>query len=582
MTTPPSDAPTTGAPAAATAISDTAITDAPALDHPEGVASPFAALGLADDLVAALDYVAPTPIQSALIPVLLDRRDAIGQAQTGTGKTAAFTLPTVQQIAEARAETDQQAVRLLVLVPTRELATQVSTAVYTYGKPLGLAVLPIFGGAPYQRQIKRLRRGVDVVVGTPGRLLDLISQGALDLSAVQTVVLDEADEMLSMGFADDLEAILDATPAERQTVLISATMPSGIRSLAKKYLNDPEVCQVKHSAETASNIEHRHYLVHARDKPGALVRLLDTEIIESALVFVRTRAETTQVAQLLQDHGYAAEALSGEMSQPARTDVLRRFRAQQITVLVGTDVAARGLDIDHISHVVNLDLPFDPEVFVHRVGRTGRAGRSGTALTLVTPSQQGALKGIERALKHDIPRATIPTVEEVEAARDAALVQKLDGHLAAVQDHGARSRKLVLDLVAAGHDPMDVAAAALALAGADTERPIPEVGTVKPRSHRDQRSNRRNDRRDDHRSRGPRQRPSPQAQEEGMVRLQISAGKRNGVRPGQVVSALARTADIPGKTLGRITIDYGTTYVDVPEEHVGAVLAQDSYRFGKR
>ncbi|MEL7169278.1 MAG: DEAD/DEAH box helicase [Bacteroidota bacterium] len=602
MTTPTTDA-LAGTPTTDMASTDgsaphadasTAASDHTSQSHP---AHAFSALGVADDLVASLTYTEPTPIQSALIPVLLDGRDAIGQAQTGTGKTAAFTLPTLQRI-----DPEVGDVQVLVLVPTRELATQVAGAVYAYGKPLGLSVLPIFGGAPYHRQVKRLRRGVEVVVGTPGRLLDLIGQGALDLSAVQTVILDEADEMLSMGFAEDLAAILDATPAERQTVLISATMPTGIRRLADQYLNDPEVCQVAHSAETASNIEHRHYLVHARDKQAALVRLLETEDVESALVFVRTRAETTQVARLLQSYGWGAEALSGEMTQPARTEVLRRFRAQELRVLVGTDVAARGLDIDHISHVVNVDLPFDAEVFVHRVGRTGRAGRSGVALSLVTPSQQRALRSIEHALRHDIPRAEVPGDAEVDAHRRARTANRLRTHLEAVGADGKTSRALVLDLVAEGHDPMDLAAAALALAGADDNRSIPEVSSVKPRSHRGQRNDRRDDRRGDRRSKGygskdggpkgfrskdgrskgPRHNTPTDSHEDGMVRLQISAGKMNGVRPGQVVSALARTANIPGKALGRIVIDYKTTFVDVPQEHVGAVLAQDSYRFGKR
>ncbi|MEO1630283.1 MAG: DEAD/DEAH box helicase [Bacteroidota bacterium] len=600
MTTPTTDA------FAGTPTTDMASTDgsAPHADAPTDASAPashhpahaFSGLGLADDLVASLTYTEPTPIQSALIPVLLDGRDAIGQAQTGTGKTAAFTLPTLQRI-EPIADGGDTGVQVLVLVPTRELATQVAGAVYAYGKPLGLAVLPIFGGAPYHRQVKRLRRGVEVVVGTPGRLLDLISQGALDLSTVKSVVLDEADEMLSMGFAEDLAAILDATPAERQTVLISATMPTGIRRLAKQYLRNPEVCQVAHSTETASNIEHRHYLVHGRDKQAALVRLLETEDVESALVFVRTRAETSQVANLLQSFGWTAEALSGEMTQPARTEVLRRFRAQEIRVLVGTDVAARGLDIDHISHVINLDLPFDPEVFVHRVGRTGRAGRSGTALTLVTHNQRRALRGIEDAVRSDIPRAEVPSVAEVEARREARLVNRLRTQLtnaqaAGTEAHGEASRKRILALVAEGHDPMDIAAAALALAGADDQRPVPEMG--KPRNHksRDGRSNRRDDRRarahhdhghrNDRRGNNRRGSTPSDSHEDGMVRLQISAGRVNGVRPGQVVSALARTADIPGKTLGRIVIDHQTTYVDVPQEHVGAVLAQDSYRFGKR
>lgn len=530
----------------------------------------FETLGLSPQLLAGLGYETPTPIQSTLIPVLLDGQDAIGQAQTGTGKTAAFALPTIQQI-EARTGF----VQALVLVPTRELATQVASAVFTYGKSAKISVLPIFGGTPYDKQIRRLRKGIDVVVGTPGRLLDLLNRGVLDLSQVRTVILDEADEMLSMGFADDMEAILDQTPAERQTVLISATMPSGIRKLADRYLDSPVSCQVAHQQTTANRIEHRHYLLHGRDKNAALLRLLETEDVESALVFVRTRNDTTEVANFLAEHGFDAEALSGEMTQPQRDDVLRRFRTQRIQVLVGTDVAARGLDIDHISHVFNVDLPHDAEVFVHRVGRTGRAGRTGTAITFVKQNQLRDLKQIERKLRHDIPRATLPTPDAVRQHRDRNLATKLTEALQA--DH-TRAHTILANLVADGHDPLDLAAAALTMASKSDERPILHVGTVKARDHKTREH--KNTKGSRTRERAPR--PAHTDAEAGMVKVQINAGKVNGVRPGQVVSALARTADIPGKSLGRITIGPKSTYVDVPQEHVGRVLNQEAYRFGKR
>ena len=532
----------------------------------------FTDLTLRPELAQAasdLGFNTPTPIQSALIPVLLDGRDAIGQAQTGTGKTAAFGFPLLQRI-----EAGAGPVQALVLVPTRELATQVASALYTYGVHLGARVLPVFGGQPYHKQINRLRKGVDVVVGTPGRLLDLIAQGALDLGGVQTVVLDEADEMLSMGFVADIEAILDETPDARQTALLSATLPGGIKRLAERYLTDPASCRVEGGPKAAETVEQRAYLVHGGDKMAALVRLLEAEPVESAIVFTHTRASTAELAATLQGHGYAAEALSGEMTQAARTETLGRFRRQQIQLLVGTDVAARGLDIDHVSHVVNYDLPRDPEAYVHRIGRTGRAGKAGVALALVRPNQKGLLRSIERYTGQPIPLVPVPSIEDVKAHREAAFRTTVTEALAGPTD---AARRLVVDLVTSGADPMDVAAAALTLAQQAAPAPTLEpIGEVRPA--RDKRKSGGTPYRD----RAGKGGAHATGEEAGMVRLALDKGHRQGVRVNHVVSAIARTADIPGKVLGKILIEDRQTLVDVPEPFVDQVLARgDGYRLGK-
>ncbi len=525
--------------------------------------------------ITTIGYAHPTPIQSALIPVMLGGQDVIGQAQTGTGKTAAFTLPALSRLTVGTGS-----VQALVLVPTRELATQVAGAVYNYGRDLGVQVLPIFGGQSYTRQIKRLQRGVDVVVGTPGRLLDLINQGALDLVHVETVVLDEADEMLSMGFSEDLAAILEATPFDRQTVCMSATLPKGIRTLAGQYMRNPQTCEVSGTGQrTATQIEERVYTVHGRDKNAALARLLEAEPVESALVFARTRAGTVSLADALAARGYAAEALNGEMSQPARDTVLKKFRDGRLSVLVGTDVAARGLDIDHISHVFNYDLPRDPEVYVHRVGRTGRAGKSGVAISLAMPSQRREVQKIERYTKQTMTPSTLPTVQDIEALRDARFAKRVAAQLEGTGTE--RERILVTTLVAEGRDPMDIAAAALALVRADEKAPaLDAVSEASFQHHRDTSKGKWNDRRD----RAPRGHtpPSKASHEDGMVRLALDAGTSRHVRPGQVVSALARTANIPGKAIGKISVQHRQTFVDVPEQFVPQVLAQTKgYRFGK-
>ena len=516
--------------------------------------------------VAELGYTEPSPIQAGLIPVLLDGRDAIGQARTGTGKTAAFALPLLQRLA---ASATRGVVRALVLVPTRELAVQVSSAIYTYGKALNVRALPIYGGQAYHKQTRRLEQGVDIIVATPGRLVDLLDRRLVDLSHVEVAVLDEADEMLSMGFAEDLETILKTTPDARQTALLSATMPAAMKRIAGTYLRHPETVSVADGGDkTAQDVEQRGYVVRQRDKLGALLRLLETEDVTSALCFVRTRAATTGLAADLQAAGYAAEPISGELSQQQRTDVLQRFKNQQVKILVATDVAARGLDIDHVSHVFNVDLPVDIEAYVHRVGRTGRAGRSGVALSLVDPRDTGLIQRIQRYVQREIPATPLPTVEDVNALREQRFLADVEAAQAHASDY---DRGVAARLVAEGADPMELAAAALGLAR--RARPEPELRPVhEPRGRPS--APRGGDR--------PQRPGAPRGGDETMVRVALDAGHNAGVRPNMVVSAIARTADIPGRALGKILIDQQRTLVDVPEQFVDQVLAQSgTFRFGK-
>lgn len=528
--------------------------------------------------VTALGYTAPTQIQMDVIPLLLTGADVIGQAQTGTGKTAAFALPILQNL-----NPEAGTVQSLILAPTRELALQVSQAFEDYGKFLNVKVLAVYGGQAYDRQIRALRKGVDIVVGTPGRLLDLMERKVLDLSAVRTVVLDEADEMLSMGFVEDIEAILQATPATRQTALFSATLPPAIRSLAGTYMREPKSVTVQRKQMTVSTIEQRYYLINEPDKLAALTRLFEMEALTSSIIFVRTRISAGELANELSVRGFPAEALHGDLSQDAREQVLNRFRQNQIKVLVATDVAARGLDIDDISHVFNFDLPLDPEVYVHRIGRTGRAGKSGLAITMVTPAEQWRMRKIEAFTKQPVVRTTLPTIEEIQARREGELLEKVTMWLR--RGRYTREREMVAELVEAGHDPWEIAAAALKVARADEkQRPIPQVSEV--RESRDTRNRREPRRTVDHAGAGrSNNRPSggrksgQRSHEEGMVRLLLDAGKAHGIRPNDVVGSIAYHADIPGHTIGAIHIQDQHTLVDVPEQFVAQVLAKaNSYR----
>ena len=540
----------------------------------------FASLNLRGELVQAimeLGYSEPTPIQSAIIPIMLTGADVIGQAQTGTGKTAAFSLPILQNFVT------QRHVQALVLAPTRELALQVADSMTAYGKHLEVRVLAVYGGQPYGPQISRLNRGVDVVVGTPGRLLDLIERNALNIKHVRVLVLDEADEMLNMGFMEDVEKILAETPAERQTALFSATMPPRIRSLANRFMRDPQHVNIKRDTLTLASTEQRYYLVHENDKTNALTRLFETEPIKSALIFARTRAETATLANELVVRGIPAEAIHGDLDQNARERVLGRFRANQLKVLVATDVAARGLDIEDISHVFNYHLPDDAEVYVHRIGRTGRAGRAGVAITLVSPREKRRLREVEALTKQPIQKMELPTVTEIHRHREDELVEKVRIWLG--RGRFKRELEMVQELVDAGHDPLNVAAAALKIARADEkQRPIAEIEEVKPERRerkaeprgRRESVGKRNGRGDSSRQRGD------GSHEEGMVRLKLNKGKMHGIRPNDIVGTIAFHANIPGYSIGKIRIEDRHTFVDIPEDLVDQVMKHNgNYRIGK-
>ena len=541
----------------------------------------FSELGLQPQILQAVTergYSEPTPIQTAVIPLMLSGQDVIGQAQTGTGKTAAFTLPILHRLTPGLGK-----VQALVIAPTRELALQVSRSTYEYGQYSDMRVLAVYGGTPYGRQIGRLKRGVDIVVGTPGRMLDFIKQKVLDLSSVRTVVLDEADEMLSMGFIEDIEAILEQTPSVRQTTLFSATMPGPIRRLAQKYMREPQSITIANKQRTVAAIDQRYILVHESDKLAALTRLFEVEEIHSALIFARTRIGTGELANELTIRGFPAEALNGDLSQEARERVLGRFRQNQIKVLVATDVAARGLDIDDISHVFNFDLPNDIESYVHRVGRTGRAGKTGIAISLVTPRERGRLRRIEGYVKHKLTRDTLPSVEDIQAFREKQLVERMLVWLR--RGRCRRERELVETLAAEGYDPLEVAAAALKLARAEEkQRPIYPVGEVQEnnRSRRGGSSRSNNGRRryNSGNSNGN-GRGNGRSHEKGMVRLVMNMGKSQGIRPNDVVGTIAYHADIPGRAIGAIRIQDQQTLVDVPQELVAQVLSSDSYKIRK-
>ncbi len=571
--------------------------------------SPFTDLGLDERLVAALlslGYEEPTPIQREAIPPLLAGHDVLGQAATGTGKTAAFALPMLQNIALAGGldGSERSPVAGLILVPTRELAIQVAEAVHKYGKKLGVRVLPIYGGQSIVQQLRVLKRGVDVVVATPGRALDHIRRSSMDLSKVRMVVLDEADEMLDMGFADDLEAILHAVPTQRQTALFSATLPPRIAAIAQRHLQQPvRVTVARDVSEPGSipRVRQVAYIVQRQHKVTALGRVLDMEDPSTAIVFCRTRTEVDELTEMLGSRGYRAEALHGGLSQEQRDRVMRRFRAGTSELLVATDVAARGLDIEQISHVINFDVPTSPDAYVHRIGRTGRAGREGVAITLAEPRDHRQLRNIEQHTRQRIPLEAVPTLLDLRARR----LELTRGAIREIILSGELDDfRVVIDSLGEEFDITDIAAAAVRMAHEseagggdvdDKEIPTATIPSERPkRGPRDDRSPSRNKfaGRDSHGQAGSRaQRDERFARELGgasaakserpprvgresfdVARVYVGLGRQAGVRPGDLVGAIANEAGLDAKSIGAIDISERFSLVEVPEQSVDDVI----------
>ena len=552
----------------------------------------FRDLALSEPVLLALadvGYESPSPIQAQTIPVLLSGKDMLGQAQTGTGKTAAFALPALTKIDLARHEP-----QVLVLVPTRELALQVSEAFLRYAAHLkGFHVLPIYGGQSYQPQLNALRRGVHVVVGTPGRVIDHMNRGTLKLSGLTLLVLDEADEMLRMGFIDAVESILEQTPPQRQVALFSATIPAPIRRIAAKHLRMPVEVTIKSKTSTATNIRQRYWMVSGMHKLDALTRILEAETFDGMLVFTRTKQATVELAEKLEARGFAAAPLNGDIAQPLRERTVARLKAGQIDILVATDVAARGLDVDRIGHVVNYDVPYDTESYVHRIGRTGRAGRKGEAILFIAPRERNMLRAIERATRQVIEPMNLPSVDAVNTLRITKFKQRITDAIA--KGDGNLYRPVLEQLeTESGSSLIDIAAALASLSQGSTplllaQKPEPEAA----QTHRERDSRREDARSAPHGRPGAHERPTaperpsaperPAGREPGrdrdsrreerprksgpaqMETFRIEVGSVHSIKPGNIVGAIANEANIEGVHIGRVDIREDHSYVDLPE-----------------
>ncbi|MDB5385524.1 MAG: cshA 1 [Planctomycetaceae bacterium] len=556
--------------------------DPVSVSEPETTGDGFTGLGLDERLLKALielGYEEPTPIQREAIPPLLEGRDVIGQAATGTGKTAAFALPLIQRLVGLDKKHAQPAA--LILVPTRELASQVAEAVHRYGKSLGISVLPIYGGQSFSQQFRALQRGVDIIVATPGRALDHIRRETLQLGGLLTVILDEADEMFDMGFAEDIEAILAETPEVLQTVLFSATLPPRIAAVAKRHQTNPVHIQVAREASekgTIPKVRQTVYMVQRAYKLSALGRVLDLENPSSAIVFCRTRTEVDQLTETLVARGYRAESLHGGMSQEQRERVMKRLRGGSADLVIATDVAARGLDIEQLSHVVNYDVPTDPDAYVHRIGRVGRAGREGVAITLVEPREHRMLRQFEHATKQKIEIAQVPTVADLRTRR-------LDLTRAAIQEtllEGDMEHfRVVVESLSGEFDLMNIALAAVKLAHqatvGDTEEPE-EIPPPRQSRERPGRGDSRESYEGGGRSSGGGKfgrdisRGRPAGGSGGMARLFIGIGRNAGIRPQDLVGAIAGEAGISGSDVGAIEINDRFSLVDVTEASASEVI----------
>jgi ATP-dependent RNA helicase DeaD len=531
----------------------------------------FKDLGLNDAVLKALvdvGYESPSPIQARTIPHILAGTDVLGQAQTGTGKTAAFALPLLSKL-----DLKNAAPQVLVLTPTRELAIQVAEAFQKYAAHMkGFHVLPIYGGQDYYSQLQQLRRGPHVVVGTPGRVMDHIRKNTLQLVSLQCLVLDEADEMLRMGFIDDVEWILDQTPSEHQIALFSATMPPAIRRIAQKYLNSPQSISIENRTTTAENIRQRYWLVSGTHKLDALTRILESETFDAMLIFVRTKTATVELAERLEARGYSAAALSGDVVQKMREKTVQRLKDGNLDILVATDVAARGLDVERVSHVVNYDIPYDTEAYVHRIGRTGRAGRVGDAILFVAPREQRMLRAIEQATRQPITQMQLPSTEIINDKRIAKFHQKITDTLAAGELQ--LFQELIEGFQQAHNVPaLEIAAALAKLAQGSTPLLLkPQIETPvrdMPRE-RHQRQGYESPRRstDERAPRGPRPPREPRGDgeaETGMETFRLEVGLTHGAKPGNIVGAIANEAGIEGRLIGRIRLYDEYSTVDLPE-----------------
>ncbi|MET0107471.1 MAG: DEAD/DEAH box helicase [Candidatus Thiodiazotropha sp.] len=529
--------------------------------------SSFRDLNLPKPLLKALDevgYETPSPIQAQTIPYMLEGRDLLGHAPTGTGKTAAFALPLL-----SRLDTKQHTVQVLVLTPTRELAIQVAEAFQRYAAHIkGFHVLPVYGGQDYSGQIRQLKRGVHVVVGTPGRVMDHMRRGTLKLDSLQALVLDEADEMLRMGFIDDVEWILQQIPEVHQTALFSATMPKEIQHIARHHLNNPCEIAIKTRTATADTIRQRYWQVSGLHKLDALTRILEVETFDAIIIFVRTKTATSELAERLEARDYAAAALNGDMVQKQREQMVERLKRGSLDILVATDVAARGLDVERISHVINYDIPHDTEAYIHRIGRTGRAGRIGDAILFVAPRERRMLKAIERATRQKIASLELPTTEMVNNKRIADFKQRISDTIAAGELEFMQS---LLEQFQQEHDvpALEIAAALAKLSMGDQSLLLKPERERPARRDAESKSQRR---KNEKRQRKPQTRPA-----NGMERFRIDVGHQHQVKPGNIVGAIANEAGLDAQYIGHIDIHDDFSLVDLP---VG--IPKDIYQDLKR
>lgn len=532
----------------------------------------FNELGLPDFLISAIEYPTPSPIQAQTIPLLLKGHDLLGQAQTGTGKTAAFALPLL-----ARLDLNAKLPQVLVLAPTRELAMQVAESVEKYGANMkGVKVANLYGGAEYRDQIRALRSGAQVVVGTPGRVMDHMRRGSLDISTLQTLVLDEADEMLRMGFIDDVEWILEQTPKERQVVLFSATMPDVIRRIAQRHLKDPKEVRIAAKARTADTVSQRVWMVAGLPKPEALVRILEAEKTDGVIVFTRTKATSADLADFLNNRGLRACALHGDMAQNQREQAVDRLKKGGLDILVATDVAARGLDVERISHVINFDPPHDSESYVHRIGRTGRAGRSGQAILFVGHREKRLLFNLERSTGQRIEPMELPKAEVINAKRSEKFKEQV---IHSLQARDIELYEKLLEEVQAETEaePLRIAAALAKMFQGSTSLWVEDV---KIRAQREGGRGERSDfgsdrpRREGGRGgeRGGEGRGRSRELEAGMKRYRMPIGRTHGVKPANIVGAIANEANISSRNIGRIDIQQDFSTVDLPESMTKAVF----------